>query len=509
MDIPPAVVSDDGPIVAPWVSRAALQRSVGKIFYHAGFEDFQPSSLEAVTDVAGQYVKNLVSTLGVYQESHRVPCAAESVSGVQPDQQPSSHKQSTAASAHKPRQYKERFTPEEQILHALNENGTDLESLVSYIEEDVSRLSNKLSTYHERIKDHLADLLRPALDPSQAGNDGAGAFNDGNESQFVAGDFAEDIDEDFFGFKELGLDRELGVSSLSVPLHLLQSRMQSAYQPTNAAVPGTGTGNILEDPEPWEKITVENLEQQITLVQGFFSEKLNKTGQNPLVEDEELPTKQRFPKPRLPPSGKISSPRKRPIREQQMMARKKKKMEMEAERERDGGESGANARSVSIATTVAGDVAATSGSGTDAANSAPVNNGAEGNANVDDTANSADVLMTNGDGNAEVPNQNATVNADDSTQGSEKENAIADKNNKRLKLDAPSKDGNSTQEVDPSKPLPNGESQQQQTNGASTDKGNSKSKNEDDGNGNGDGAENDKNKGMLNGGKALQTIAAH
>lgn len=493
--------------MAPWVSRAALQRSVGKIFYHAGFEDFQPSSLEAVTDVAGQYIKNLVSTLGVYQESHRVPCAAESAGGVQPNQQASSHKQPTAVSAHKPRQYKERFTPEEQILHALNENGTDLESLVSYIEEDVSRLSNKLSTYHERIKDHLADLLRPALDPTQAGNDGAGAFNDGNESQFVAGDFAEDIDEDFFGFKELGLDRELGVSSLSVPLHLLQSRMQSAYQPANAAVPGTGAGNILEDPEPWEKITVENLEQQISLVQAFFSEKLGKTGQNPLVEDEELPLKQRFPKPRLPPNGKISSPRKRPLREQQMMARKKRKMEMEAERERERGESGANARSVSIATTVAGDVAAASGSAADAANSAPLKNSGEGNAKVDNAANSVDVLMTNGDGNAEVANQNATVKADSSTQGSEKENAVADKNNKRLKLDAPSKDGNSNQEVDPSKPLPNGETQQQQPNGASMDTGNSDSKDDDDGNGGG--AENDKNKGMLNGGKGLQTIAAH
>ena len=45
------------------------------------------------------------------------------------------------------------------------------------------------------------------------------------------------------------------------------------------------------------------------------------------MEDEDLPQKQRFPKPRLPPTGKISSPRKRPIREQQQAAKKKRKAE--------------------------------------------------------------------------------------------------------------------------------------------------------------------------------------
>ena len=66
-----------------------------------------------------------------------------------------------------------------------------------------------------------------------AGPDGAGDFVDGSE-QFVGGDFATDIDEDFFGFKELGLDQEFGLASLSVPLHLLQNRMHNQYQAQNA-----------------------------------------------------------------------------------------------------------------------------------------------------------------------------------------------------------------------------------------------------------------------------------
>ena len=64
------------------------------------------------------------------------------------------------------------------------------------------------------------------MDPG-AGVDGAGAFHDGSE-QFVGGDFAVDIDEDFFGFRELGLDREFGMASLNVPFHLLQNRIHSA-----------------------------------------------------------------------------------------------------------------------------------------------------------------------------------------------------------------------------------------------------------------------------------------
>ena len=76
-----------------------------------------------------------------------------------------------------------------------------MSDLDTYCREDIDRLTTKLSTMHDRMRAHLADLLRPALTDGSA--DGSAAFNDGSE-QFVGGDFAEDIDEDFFGFKELG-----------------------------------------------------------------------------------------------------------------------------------------------------------------------------------------------------------------------------------------------------------------------------------------------------------------
>jgi len=313
--------------------RAALQRSVAKLFYHAGFEEFQPSALEAMTETASDFFHKLVHTFCVYQEAPKkiasVPDPAAAVSA-----QTNQIVSAVAASSSKTNQIlKPRFTREERVLHTLHENGLDLDVLESYVKDDVERMSSKLEVHHGRMRDYLAELLRPAFDTGAGGTDGAGAFNDGSE-QFVGGDFAEDIDEDFFGFKELGLDKEFGLASLSVPLHLLQSRVHNAYQPANVNAT-SGIGLIMEQPPLYPPLTSETLEEQIGLVKEFFRNKLTANDDDPLVEDEDLPAKQRFPKPRLPPTGKISSPRKRPIREQQMMARKKRKLELEEQRERE------------------------------------------------------------------------------------------------------------------------------------------------------------------------------
>jgi transcriptional activator SPT7 len=123
------VVSEDGPLLAHWVNRAAFQKSVGKIFYHAGFEDFQPSALDAVTDLAAEFMSKVVRTFKTY---HEEPA------------------ESTMAPA---------FTFEEQVLHTLDENGMDIEGLESWARDDVERQSSKLGVMHERMKSHLADLL--------------------------------------------------------------------------------------------------------------------------------------------------------------------------------------------------------------------------------------------------------------------------------------------------------------------------------------------------------------
>jgi transcriptional activator SPT7 len=329
-DIQPLVVSEEGALMAPLVCRAALQRSVGKIFYHAGFEEFQPAALDAVTDIAAKFFQNLVASLGVYRETPKMKSEVP-----------------TTLPTGKITNWTPRFTQEEAVLHTLHANGVDLESLETYVKDDVERLGSKLSGMHDRMRSYYAELLRPAMD--NAGQDGAGAFNDGSE-QFVGGDFAEDIGEDFFGFKELGLDREFGLT-FSVPLHLLQNRVHNAYArqdnkyvavadviffSANCNSNTATTGVVMPEPAKFEPVTTQSVEGQIGLVQNWLFGKLQDNGSQPLVEDDDLPLKQRFPKPRLPPTGKISSPRKRPLREQQQMARKKRKLDEEKDHTGDG-----------------------------------------------------------------------------------------------------------------------------------------------------------------------------
>jgi hypothetical protein len=210
-DVETHIMNDEGPVISPWVSKAALQRSVAKILYHTGFEEYQPSALDAVTDIASEYFTKISQTMKSYMEAPRVPVAEE---------------EEMSDAAH----FKPAYTQQEIILHTLSTMGTDVEALESHVKDDVERLGSKLGVVQERLRAHLTELLRPAF--NDAGGDGSNAFNDGSE-QFVGGDFAEDIDEDFFGFKEMGLDREFGLASLSVPFHLLQNRMYNAHQAQN------------------------------------------------------------------------------------------------------------------------------------------------------------------------------------------------------------------------------------------------------------------------------------
>jgi transcriptional activator SPT7 len=87
----------------------------------------------------------------------------------------------------------------------------------------------------------------------------------------------------------------------------------------------------MDEPPKFEPVTTQVAESQIGLVRDWLLNKLHNNNDQALVEDDDLPPKQRFPKPRLPPTGKISSPRKRPLREQQQLARKKRKLDEEKE----------------------------------------------------------------------------------------------------------------------------------------------------------------------------------
>jgi len=278
-DILDHVTSDADPVVAPYVCKAALQRSIGKIFFNAGFEEFQPSAMDAMTDIVGEFFQRMCTSLSNYRAEPKIPTSTTT---------------STQTS------YRSPYTAEEAILHTLHECGLSLADIELYAREDLDRTSTRLTMMHERMKAHLADLLRPALTDDTA--HGSGTFVDGGE-QFVGGDFAGDLDEDFFGFRELGLDKEFGMSSLTVPLHLLQNRLRVINPEANREE----GEKIFRPPAPWPKVNVENVESVVGVAREWFRKKLRENNDRPLVEDMELPVKQRpgYGRTRVPASGKI------------------------------------------------------------------------------------------------------------------------------------------------------------------------------------------------------------
>ncbi|CAK7207589.1 Transcriptional activator spt7 [Sporothrix eucalyptigena] len=320
-DIEPHFVCGDGPFMASETSRAALKRSVAKIFFHAGFEELQPSAIETISDIAADYFTKLCRTFNVYNEAEK--------------------KEAVGAWAERGARFQPRYTPEEVVLHTLYENGHDIDSLDSYAREEVERLGTKLSGIHDRMRTHLSDLLRPALQDG-----GTEAFNDGSE-QFVGGDFADELGEDFFGFKALGLDRELGLDIMSVPLHLLQSRVRNQHAVD--APTGVSSELLFEDLVPLDAVTTTSIPEEIGLIKNFFLAKLHANNDQPLVEDEDLPVKQRRPRPRLGATGKIVSPQKRPPKEQIAMAKRKKREQAAAAAAAKAAEEGASAAAAAAA----------------------------------------------------------------------------------------------------------------------------------------------------------------
>jgi transcriptional activator SPT7 len=126
--------------MAPEACRAAFQRSIGKIFFHAGFEDFHPSAMETCTDVMSDYFQRLVKTFAGYFFSPKAASTSPVPNG-----------EGTT--------FNSRYTVEEAVLHTLHENSIDLESLEMYVTDDIERFGHKLGVMHDRMKAHLADLL--------------------------------------------------------------------------------------------------------------------------------------------------------------------------------------------------------------------------------------------------------------------------------------------------------------------------------------------------------------
>lgn len=283
-----------------------FRKSIGKLLMNTGFEAANPHAVDVVTQVAEQYLGNLIRTIKLHLES---PLENRSNKG-------------------------------SILLLSLLENGiTKPDDLCTYVRDSVLKQNAKLKELKQKLQAFLKELLRPSLAAFQLEKELIQERNFKDDSdQFVTGDFSNELGEDFFGFRELGLDKEFQMLSLLIPLHLLNSRLSNSFFSTQNA--STASKSLIEsfDKEiKYKRLLKEDIDKQIGLMKPFlhrFFEKSkviylknfkNKNTQNKelpltneenemlILEDEDLPQKQRNIRPRLPPNGKIGSVRKKPV----------------------------------------------------------------------------------------------------------------------------------------------------------------------------------------------------
>ncbi|QLQ79775.1 hypothetical protein HG537_0C04240 [Torulaspora globosa] len=278
-----------------------MQKNVSKITMSNGFETAQPTAINALTELAGDYLSNLIKTVKIHHESNSLSRADSS----------------------------------EILRMSLLENGISRpDDLFIYFESEFSKKTRKLLDIKSKLESFLKELLRPTLQELSERN-----FEDESQS-FMTGDFATEITgEDFFGFKELGLEKEFGVLTSSVPLQLLTFQLQANDAETKEQpkkLQPEEFGNVV-----YSRITKEELMKQsrwatlLPLIDKAFQrskayrQKVAKSNaaadmliheslepiESPwLLEDEEMTFKAKTGRPRLPPTGKISSAyKKKPI----------------------------------------------------------------------------------------------------------------------------------------------------------------------------------------------------
>lgn len=258
-------------------SFSAFRRSIAKLAMHTGFEETETMAIEALTEIAAEFLSKLGRSVALWMESS------------QPDE----------------------LTLEDILLTVLEESGIEgVADLDTYVRDDIEKHSQRLLDHKKKLTTFLSDLLKPVSDLTD------GEFNDGSE-QFISGDFSEEIGDDFFGFRELGLEDELGLTSLSVPLHILQNRSFNFNIDHNQTMLKSHLSQIPE----YDPIDLHVSERQLTPVKAALLKRLDTMscttilgdGKKVLLEGDQLPPKQRNSRPKVPPTGKLPTFRRKPI----------------------------------------------------------------------------------------------------------------------------------------------------------------------------------------------------
>ncbi|KAJ2451377.1 Transcriptional activator spt7 [Coemansia sp. RSA 2336] len=253
-------------------ARALLGRTVALLLAHAGFDAATDAALASLGEFVGDFIGNIGRTLRVYIDGHGRTMSSEAI-----------------------------------LAHTLYANGTeDLVDLEYYMRADAARYGNKLAELHRKLQRAFSEAVGEVGEQAETELEGSDAFVTG----MVGG--LGDLGEDFFGFKELGLDREFGVEHLSVPQRLWRERGapgdDGGQAAAEAAAAAAAAGQQGQQGQAAAWAAVQGTQGQIGLLHAFIEEKLQ---QGELAEDESLPARQRYgaARAKAPPANCLTHPR--------------------------------------------------------------------------------------------------------------------------------------------------------------------------------------------------------
>ncbi|WFD34925.1 hypothetical protein MCUN1_001771 [Malassezia cuniculi] len=249
--------------------QCALQQmswQVQVLLAHAGFNGGNATAVQVLTNIACEFLMGLGRSLAMYAD-----------------------------------RYATQMSPGEMVLHVLKDCGNlDIGRLNAYIHGDIERYGVRLKDWlrklHTSYREQLENLGR-----GHAMEDDELLENDG--AALALGHFAESIGDDYLGFKELGLDREFGLTSLSVPGRLFYGRRAEAQRDQ----PGTATKMLdtFEQPPAPPQISRASISIQIGLLRPWYIQQLDERGTPNEPADilpDEPPEKPRY---KVPTSGKL------------------------------------------------------------------------------------------------------------------------------------------------------------------------------------------------------------
>lgn len=245
-----ANLSDDARLTQPYAhlslgeARARLAARIGLVIGNVGFEAAHTRPTDILNSVAEEFLLSLGRTLRLYTDR----CGSS-------------------------------MTKEELLLHTLHSTSNmQAEDLDRYVSEHTFRYQNRLEDLRRKLEASWKERI--AVGEERLITEEDARFFGEESEDLVAGNLPSALDDDFFGFKAMGLDQELGTANLQVPLRLLQRRGMA-----NRRAGEAGLGSRKEEPKdpfppprPFIRLCEAAIPVQIGLLRPYYQDLLHRRG---------------------------------------------------------------------------------------------------------------------------------------------------------------------------------------------------------------------------------------